>query len=150
LIKSQSFISSLPDFPIISLHAGRRSVIERALVGELLDLFRDDIPPIPMADVIDIANLVTIFNRELFISSHVAVNDPFQEAFLGTITFQRFADSRMNEIAQTWPKAEASHDIIHLSRFMNSESARTISAIPWNDRTLHLLMVHDQHERVRS
>jgi hypothetical protein len=57
----------------------------------------------------------------MFIARNVVGDRSFQEALLGIIACQRFADSRMNEIGQTWSKAGASDNIACLSFFMNSK-----------------------------
>jgi hypothetical protein len=69
----------------------------------------------------DITDLGTVLNREMFIARWVVVDHPFHEALLGTIAFQRLADSRIDQTAQTWPKAGASDNFSCLSLFINSK-----------------------------
>lgn len=56
--------------------------------------------PYFITDTTDIEHPVTVFNQELFLMSIDRDQGPFYYAFLGTTSFQEFADSKLEEVAR--------------------------------------------------
>jgi hypothetical protein len=102
--------------PTHYLRYPRRFIFGAGIVRDILTHFRYHLPPTLeqlmrpcfITDTTDIENPVTVFNREVFMGSVDAAEQRFYDAFIGTQGFQEFADSKMDETAQTLSRSSHS------------------------------------------
>jgi hypothetical protein len=94
--------------PAHYLSCPRRYIFKPRLVTEIVDMIRRHFAPkldqliqqCFITDTTEIEHPVTVFNRELFISSVRGPELPFYEAFLGTTAFDLFSEGMMNDAAE--------------------------------------------------